>query len=97
MVIVVAKMTAKPGKRAAFAREARGMLAPTRAEPGCISYTLYHSAEGPDNFTFFEEWEGRQALDRHFQTPHFIAFKSALPGLIVGQADLKVYKVAVAS
>ena len=47
------------------------MLAPTRAEKGCILYELHEVIGDPCQFVFFEIWESAVALDAHTRTPHF--------------------------
>jgi quinol monooxygenase YgiN len=50
------------------------MLAPSRAEPGCLFYNLFES-HVPGHFIFHELWSSRAALDAHNRTPHYLKFK----------------------
>ncbi len=43
----------------------------TKLESGCIAYDLYHDLRDPGHFVFVEEWENREALDRHVASKHF--------------------------
>lgn len=43
----------------------------TKLESGCIAYDLYHDLRDPGHFVFVEEWENREALDRHVASNHF--------------------------
>ncbi len=94
MVVVVVRISSTPEKREELLRRVRGMVGPSRAEEGCLSYRFYEDIENENDFTFVEEWESREALDRHFQTPHFADFMQALPELIAGAPDLKIHEVA---
>ena len=50
------------------------LLAPTRSEPGCISYELSRSLEKPETFLFFEKFADQAALDAHIASAHFQTF-----------------------
>lgn len=51
-----------------------GLIAPTRAEPGCIEYWLHQDDEDPAEFTFYENWTNRAEWDKHMEMPHLQAF-----------------------
>ena len=51
----------------------RELVAKTRAEPLCISYTLCVDQKDPGHFIFIEEWPDRAALDAHCRSAHFQA------------------------
>jgi quinol monooxygenase YgiN len=69
-VRVIARSVARKGKEDELRALLRGMLAPTRGEPGCKSYELYES-DSTGRFYFDETWESRAALDKHVATPYF--------------------------
>ncbi len=50
------------------------MLAPSRAEAGCLFYNLFES-QSPGRFFFHELWASQAALDAHNLTPHYLRFK----------------------
>lgn len=75
MIYLVATLTVKPDQRAEFITNARDVIAATRREAGCISYELTNSVTEPDTFLFVERWQSRDALDAHFQTPHFLHWR----------------------
>ncbi len=58
----------------------KSMLAPSRAEEGCIFYNLFES-HVPDHFIFHELWTTQAALDAHNLTPHYLRFKEETQGL----------------
>ena len=47
------------------------MQAASRAEPGCISYTIYRAKDDPTLFFIHEEWRDQAALEAHNATGHF--------------------------
>jgi quinol monooxygenase YgiN len=63
----------RPGKGGEVKRELLSLTAPTRAEPGAITYNLYQSADRPDRFMRLEVWRDAQALEDHKRTPHLRA------------------------
>ena len=53
-------------------REAlRAMIAPSRAEAGCLLYDAHQDANDPSVFVMWETWASVEALELHNQTPHF--------------------------
>jgi quinol monooxygenase YgiN len=51
-----------------------GLIAPTRAEPGCVEYWLHQDDDDPAEFTFYENWTSREEWDKHMEMPHLKAF-----------------------
>ncbi|MDQ6732098.1 MAG: antibiotic biosynthesis monooxygenase [Actinomycetota bacterium] len=51
---VVAVLKAKAGSDAVLQDALAGLVAPTRAEDGCISYELFRSASDPSTFITVE-------------------------------------------
>ncbi|MCA3436415.1 MAG: antibiotic biosynthesis monooxygenase [Rhodobacter sp.] len=71
---VIATLKAKKGKEDVLYTTLKGLLAPTRAEQGCIIYDMHKSADEPGLFMFTEEWETRPLWDDHMNAPHLKAF-----------------------
>ena len=74
---VIAILIAKPGSSAQVATALQQLVAPTRAEPGCISYDLFGSAESDTTFFTVEKWRSKADLDAHMLTPHIAAALAA--------------------
>ena len=70
---VIAKFQAKPGMEEQYKEELRGMVAPSRAEAGCLNYDVFQSNDDPAIFFTYENWTAQDALDAHMQTPYFKA------------------------
>jgi quinol monooxygenase YgiN len=70
---VVAVIKAKVGSEDVIQEALNSLVEPTRAEAGCISYELYHSAADPTTFVTIEQWQAQSDLDAHMQTPHIAA------------------------
>lgn len=69
-VTVVATFEARPGKESALREALIALIAPTRQEPGCLSYDMHASPEDAAKFLFYETWQSKDALDAHMRTPH---------------------------
>ncbi|RFA12733.1 antibiotic biosynthesis monooxygenase [Subtercola boreus] len=67
---VVAILKAKPGSEQIVGDALRGLVEPTRAEEGCLSYELFVSAASPTTFITIEKWRSQNDLDGHMKTPH---------------------------
>ncbi len=83
MIHVVAIITAKPGMREAFLREAQANIPNVLAENGCIEYGAatdaggfgdFQTKFGPDTFVFIEKWESPDALRAHSASPHMVVY-----------------------
>jgi len=71
---VVAMIKAKEGTVEKTKQALEALVAPTRAEEGCIHFDFYESKDDKGLFMFFESWTSREALDKHMQAPHIKAF-----------------------
>jgi quinol monooxygenase YgiN len=80
-VRVIARFVARKGKEDQLRALLQGMLAPTRAEPGCKLYELYES-NSTGRFYFYETWESQAALDQHAATPHFKQLEQTVGDLV---------------
>jgi quinol monooxygenase YgiN len=76
VIYVVATLRAHPGKLAKALEAAKACIAETRKEDGCISYDLHQSIGDAQALVFVERWSSRDALDKHFKTPHLAAWRA---------------------
>jgi len=67
---VVAVLIAKPGSEAVVHQAMHALVAPTRAEPGCLAYELFESLAAPGTFLTVESWREQADLEAHMQTGH---------------------------
>ena len=61
---------ARPGKESELRKTLLGLLAPTRAESGCINYDLHTVPDDPSKFLFYENWASKAHHEAHDKTPH---------------------------
>ena len=90
---VVATLRAQPGKAGELRAVLEGLIAPTRAETGCIRYELQENVDNPAEFVFVEEWTDQAALDAHFETDHIKAAVKKAPTLLAEELDLRRYRL----
>jgi quinol monooxygenase YgiN len=94
--LIAAKITLKADKADAFIEVVKPLIAASRAEPGCISYTLYQNPHEKTAFFFFEEWKDQAAIDFHFATPHFKAVGDQIKDMIVGAPEIVIFNACAA-
>ena len=92
-VQVVARIVARSGKEDELRTLLRGLIEPTRREPGCVTYELLQNTADPTDFTFVEEWSSGADLDAHLQSAHLRNARSRLPELTVADPDIRRYTV----
>lgn len=97
MRIIVAEMEAVPERRAELLELLNGMLGPSRAEPGCVSYRYFFDSENANIVHFFELWQDQAAVDFHFATPHFQHLGESIADLIVGGPNIRIFEAAPAN
>ena len=62
------------GSRSSLGSLLLGLVSPTRAEAGCLSYELNTSQEKSGVFLFYEKFVNQKALDAHVGSTHFQNF-----------------------
>ena len=67
---VVTKEVPEAGQQEWIATAAK-FASETRREKGCIRFAYLRVKGSTTRFMLCEEWENRQALERHFETEHF--------------------------
>jgi quinol monooxygenase YgiN len=92
-VIVIATAKAKPGKEKALERALRDVSAPTRAQPGCVRFSLYRSEDDPGVIVGVERWKSKGDHDRHLQGPHFQKLAGAMGDIIAGPPQIVWHEI----
>jgi quinol monooxygenase YgiN len=93
MIVVVGRVRTDAEKRDELIRIAQTVAAASREESGCISYRIYEDTEIENDFVFVEEWEGSEALERHFGTPHIGEFMGAIMATVIAPPDVKFHTI----
>jgi quinol monooxygenase YgiN len=90
-VRVIARSVARKGREDQLRALLRGMLVPTRAEPGCKYYELYES-DATGRFYFDESWESAAALQKHTTTPHYKHLEQTVGELLEVPFEVNILK-----
>ena len=70
------------------------MLAASRAEDGCVTYSYAVDVQDPGLIRVFEAWRDQAAIDAHFQAPHMAEWRAAWPALGVTDRRLSLYEIS---
>ena len=81
-ITVLATVTARAGAETALAEELLSLVAPSRAEAGCLRYDLLQDPAHPEILVFMEDWASLEAHQTHKQTPHFLASRARQEDLV---------------
>jgi quinol monooxygenase YgiN len=93
MIHVIATVTVAEGKKPDFLKEFHKVVAPVRAEKGCIEYgPAVDVASGipvqppvrEDVVVIIEKWSDLEALKAHLTTPHIKSYRKAVQHLVTG-------------
>ena len=84
MLIVIARYLVTDGHESTVADLLRENAAASRAEPGCLEFTVYHAIDDPRAFLLYERYTSEDAFQAHRQTPHF---KRIIEGHVVPLLD----------
>lgn len=89
-IVVVARAKAQPGREEEMERALRTAAEPSRAEEGCISYSVLRGDEGV--FMAVERWRSKSDFDNHMAAPHVQKLLSAIGPIIAGPPEIQVLK-----
>ncbi len=93
MIVIHASVLMDPQKREPAIAAATEMMAASRKEKGCVSYTFSSDLSEPGRFYIFEEWESDAALAAHFAMPHMARFQQAVAGFGIKEMKAERYEV----
>lgn len=71
MVKVIATFSVQADNLDIFLTLAKELVGTTVREEGCISYGMLQDVNNPGKLIMVEEWESRDALDKHLASTHF--------------------------
>lgn len=93
MIVIVAKNYIAEGKADEFKALAKPLIAASRKEEGCISYSLFEDIHDKNILTFIEEWKSEEAIQIHNNSPHFTSIVPALGPLTAKPSEVNLYSV----
>ena len=71
MLIVLARYVLSEGHDATVARVLPKNAQATRAEAGCLQFSVYQKIDHPRAFVLYERYTSEEAFQAHRLTPHF--------------------------
>jgi quinol monooxygenase YgiN len=77
MIIVAGTFTVPPEQHEAMVEAIGDLVAPTRAESGCLDFEFWADLQQRGRFHVFELWAGEAPFAAHLATPHLGAFREA--------------------
>lgn len=92
MIVVLAKVSVKAEKKKELLEMAKVVMAATRKEEGCASYTLYDHPHDPCGCMFVEEWADKAALAKHAASAHIAEWKKNTADFLTTKTVLTVYQ-----
>lgn len=83
MIVVIATVTCVPGQRDAFLAEFKKIVPEVLNELGCMEYSPTIDVDSPlaaqecdeNRVTIVEKWSTVEALERHLDAPHMLAYR----------------------
>jgi quinol monooxygenase YgiN len=90
-VTVVATLKAKPGMEDTVRGAVEAVIAPTRAEPGCINYDLHQSNDNPSLFMLYENWTSKKDLDEHLAMPYLKDLIAKCDDMLSDPVDIALF------
>lgn len=87
-VAVIAKMTAKEGKRDEVIKVFQALIEAVKDEPGTLVYAINVSATSPDEVWFYELYRDNDALMAHGGSEAMKRASGPLGELLAGRAEL---------
>ncbi len=92
MIIIWGSVVAQPGRREQLLALSRAHVTRSRREPGCLSHGAYLDPEDELRVVFYEQWQDRDALRRHFAQPSSREFVTAVEELAAAEPVLQIYQ-----
>lgn len=93
MINALLRIPVSREKQKEVIRLLRSLIGPTSVEHGCLSCRLYRDINERDVLTWMEEWETREDLERHLQTPGYRKILAVLD-MSDAQPDVRFETVA---
>jgi quinol monooxygenase YgiN len=94
MLLVIGRVKCDSEHREELIALLQRMQDDSRREDGCLRYGFFAAVEDEHSFVAVEEWEDRQALDRHFAQPHLQSFATKLLELVSERPEVAIHEIS---
>lgn len=91
-IIIAGTVRVPPQNLASLLPHMARMLAASRAEDGCVTYSYAEDVAEPGLIRVFEVWRDQAAVDAHAQAPHMAVWRAAWPEHGVSDRRLILYE-----
>ena len=91
---MIVAVRSRPGREAELEKELRALVAPSRAERGCIAYDLHVSSDQPGLFLLREIWASLKHHQKHWETEHMKRWGER-KGALVASRDASFWRQIV--
>ena len=81
---VISHVRVRKGYEAIVRDMLQKLVIASRAEPGCLEYSLHESITDPTLYVIYQVWDNEQALAAHSNSQHTAGFRRAAPGVLDG-------------
>tara|TARA_R110002072_G_scaffold72080_3_gene172576 strand:- start:360 stop:683 length:324 start_codon:yes stop_codon:yes gene_type:complete len=78
MIFVAMQIRARPDCADRLSAAMSDMMAASRQDAGCVTYTYSRALNDPDLFHLCEIWQDRPVMLAHIDQPHSVAFVTTL-------------------
>ena len=92
-VVVIAEARAKPGMGEELASALREAAGPTRAQPGCVAFSLYRRSDSPTTIIGFERWASEDDHQRHLKGAHVQRLIGRMSAILAEPPRIVSYEV----
>jgi quinol monooxygenase YgiN len=93
-IIIAGTVRAPPENLESLRPHQLAMLAASRAEDGCLTYSYGLDVAEPGLIRVFEVWRDQAAIDAHFKAPHMAVWRAACAEHGVFERQLVLYETA---
>ncbi len=85
---VFVRLHAREGQEGVVEEALREVTAPSRAEPGCLSFHTFRSMRDPRLFYIHSRWVDEAAFQLHAELPHTVRFLQRVDALLDQPRDV---------
>ncbi|HKJ74937.1 MAG TPA: putative quinol monooxygenase [Alphaproteobacteria bacterium] len=89
-IVVLASFYPKPDKVDEVETILKGMVGPTRNEPGCRTYNLHRWSEGGISFHIYEVYDAQSDVEFHRSMDYYKQYRAAIPDLLAKPIEVKI-------
>ena len=93
-LFAIIRLTAKDGKADELALLLQQIVETSQRERGCLGYDLLMNEHDESEFVFLEEWENKEAFDKHGKSSHIESVEGKWVGLVAERSVTQLKRIA---